>query len=177
MADFRGELNSYPADKPAAGAIADLFSPWKNGDGKSCILAQKPGFTKRMPRIEEFHKAWKSGARVEKLRMQCQDNMIRIVVILALAEHCSNTEMGLRGHYQAGWLYKHQAHGTNRLGYDLGWLVSIERESQQLSPAQRGRFLKGDQIKRQPCGRESGEDILFSISHASPGFKLPVPDT
>lgn len=34
--------------------------------------------------IEEFHKAWKSGgAQVEKLRMQCKDNLEKMVVILA----------------------------------------------------------------------------------------------
>lgn len=34
-------------------------------------------------RIEEFHKAWKSGAGVEKLRMQRQENLMRMAVILA----------------------------------------------------------------------------------------------
>lgn len=34
-------------------------------------------------RIEEFHKAWKSGAGVEKLRMQHQGNLMRMAVILA----------------------------------------------------------------------------------------------
>ena len=34
--------------------------------------------------VEEFHKAWKSGGtQVEKLRMQCRDNLERMVVILA----------------------------------------------------------------------------------------------
>ena len=33
-------------------------------------------------RIEEFHKAWKSGAGVERLRMQCSDNLQRMAVIL-----------------------------------------------------------------------------------------------
>ena len=33
-------------------------------------------------RIEEFHKAWKSGAGVERLRMQCPDNLQRMAVIL-----------------------------------------------------------------------------------------------
>jgi hypothetical protein len=33
--------------------------------------------------IEEFHKCWKSGVRVEKLRMQSADNLERMIVILA----------------------------------------------------------------------------------------------
>lgn len=34
--------------------------------------------------VEEFHKAWKSGGtHVEKLRMQCRNNLERMVVILA----------------------------------------------------------------------------------------------
>ena len=33
-------------------------------------------------RIEEFHKAWKSGAGVERLRMQCPNNLQRMAVIL-----------------------------------------------------------------------------------------------
>ena len=35
-------------------------------------------------RIEDFHKAWKSGTRVEKLRPRAADNLERGVVILAL---------------------------------------------------------------------------------------------
>lgn len=34
-------------------------------------------------RIEEFHKAWKSGAGVEQRRMQSADNLERVVVMLA----------------------------------------------------------------------------------------------
>jgi hypothetical protein len=34
-------------------------------------------------RIEDFHKAWKSGAKVEKQRMQSADNLERVAVILA----------------------------------------------------------------------------------------------
>lgn len=34
-------------------------------------------------RIEDFHKAWKSGAKVEKRRMQSADNLERVAVILA----------------------------------------------------------------------------------------------
>ena len=34
-------------------------------------------------RIEEFHKAWKSGAGVEELRMQYEDNLQRMAVLLA----------------------------------------------------------------------------------------------
>jgi len=34
-------------------------------------------------RIEEFHKAWKSGAGVERLRMQFYDNLLKMVAILA----------------------------------------------------------------------------------------------
>lgn len=34
-------------------------------------------------RIEDFHKAWKSGARVEQRRMQSADNLERMAVILA----------------------------------------------------------------------------------------------
>jgi hypothetical protein len=34
-------------------------------------------------RIEEFHKAWKSGTRVEELRARAADNLERGVVILA----------------------------------------------------------------------------------------------
>lgn len=34
-------------------------------------------------RIEDFHKAWKSGAKVEQRRMQSADNLERIAVILA----------------------------------------------------------------------------------------------
>ncbi len=33
-------------------------------------------------RIEEFHKAWKTGAGVERLRMLCPDNLERMAVIL-----------------------------------------------------------------------------------------------
>ena len=33
-------------------------------------------------RIEEFHKAWKTGAGVERLRMLCAGNMQRLAVIL-----------------------------------------------------------------------------------------------
>ena len=33
-------------------------------------------------RIEEFHKAWKSGVGVERLRMLCPDNLQRMAVIL-----------------------------------------------------------------------------------------------
>jgi len=35
-------------------------------------------------RIEEFHKAWKSGAGVEQLRMQHCDNLLRMAAVLAL---------------------------------------------------------------------------------------------
>lgn len=34
-------------------------------------------------RIEDFHKAWKSGASVEKLRMQCSNNLEKMIVILS----------------------------------------------------------------------------------------------
>ena len=34
-------------------------------------------------RIEDFHKAWKSGAGVERCRMQSADNILRLAVILA----------------------------------------------------------------------------------------------
>lgn len=34
-------------------------------------------------RIEEFHKAWKSGAGVEELRMQYRDNLLKMAVMLA----------------------------------------------------------------------------------------------
>ncbi len=34
-------------------------------------------------RIEDFHKAWKSGAKVEARRMQSADNLERIAVVLA----------------------------------------------------------------------------------------------
>jgi hypothetical protein len=34
-------------------------------------------------RIEEFHKAWKSGAGVEELRMQYRDNLLKMAVLLA----------------------------------------------------------------------------------------------
>jgi hypothetical protein len=34
-------------------------------------------------RIEEFHKAWKSGAGVEELRMQHRDNLLKMAVMLA----------------------------------------------------------------------------------------------
>lgn len=33
-------------------------------------------------RIEEFHKAWKTGAGVERLRLMCADNLQRLAVIL-----------------------------------------------------------------------------------------------
>ena len=38
---------------------------------------------RRRWRIEEFHKAWKSGAGVERCRMQTADNLHRMAVILA----------------------------------------------------------------------------------------------
>ena len=34
-------------------------------------------------RVEEFHKAWKSGAGVEQRRMRGADNLERIAVVLA----------------------------------------------------------------------------------------------
>ena len=34
-------------------------------------------------RIEEFHKAWKTGAGVERLRLQHADNLLRMAAILA----------------------------------------------------------------------------------------------
>lgn len=34
-------------------------------------------------RIEDFHKAWKSGTKVEKLRMQAEDNLEKMLVILS----------------------------------------------------------------------------------------------
>lgn len=34
-------------------------------------------------RIEEFHKAWKSGCGIEAMRMQCADSLKRIAVVLA----------------------------------------------------------------------------------------------
>lgn len=34
-------------------------------------------------RIEDFHKAWKSGSGVEKLRMQCSNNLEKMIVILS----------------------------------------------------------------------------------------------
>ena len=34
-------------------------------------------------RIEDFHKAWKSGSNVEKLRMQYADNLEKMIVILS----------------------------------------------------------------------------------------------
>src|SRR3990172_2881450 len=34
-------------------------------------------------RIEDFHKAWKSGAGVEELRMQQRDNLLKMAVLLA----------------------------------------------------------------------------------------------
>lgn len=34
-------------------------------------------------RIEDFHKAWKSGSKVEKLRMQHADNLEKMIVILS----------------------------------------------------------------------------------------------
>ena len=51
-------------------------------------------------RIEDFHKAWKTGAKVEKQRMQSADNLERVAVILAfvairllqLREGASDTE-------------------------------------------------------------------------------------
>ncbi len=48
------------------------------------VAAQKilHGYSLRW-RIEDFHKAWKSGAKVEKQRMQSADNLERVAVILA----------------------------------------------------------------------------------------------
>jgi len=34
-------------------------------------------------RIEDFHKAWKSGTKVESLRMQSKDNLEKMIVILS----------------------------------------------------------------------------------------------
>jgi hypothetical protein len=34
-------------------------------------------------RVEEFHKAWKSGCKVEEQRLQSQDNLMRIATVLA----------------------------------------------------------------------------------------------
>jgi len=52
-------------------------------------------------RIEDFHKAWKSGAGVEELRMQQRDNLLKMAVLLAfvavrllqLREALDNTEL------------------------------------------------------------------------------------
>jgi hypothetical protein len=34
-------------------------------------------------RVEDFHKAWKSGSGVEKLRMQCSSNLEKMIIILS----------------------------------------------------------------------------------------------
>jgi len=46
-------------------------------------LEEVLGFYAMRWRIEEFHKAWKSGARVEKMRMQSKETLERMVVMLA----------------------------------------------------------------------------------------------
>jgi hypothetical protein len=48
-------------------------------------LEQLLGWYRLRWRIEVFHKVWKSGAGVERLRMQAANNLLRMTVILAFA--------------------------------------------------------------------------------------------
>lgn len=49
----------------------------------AAAVRQVLGYYARRWRVEEFHKAWKSGNRVEERRMQAVANLERMVVILA----------------------------------------------------------------------------------------------
>jgi len=69
-------------------------------------------------RIEDFHKAWKSGAKVEQRRMQSADNLERIAVILAfIAVRLLQLREGLHG------ANKTQAHPCSDILEPVQWRI------------------------------------------------------
>jgi hypothetical protein len=80
------ELNAILAMEPAPPAGEEalrwlLFTTEPIDTLEAAVRAL--GYYGHRWRIEDFHKAWKSGAKVEGLRMQGADNLERMAVVLA----------------------------------------------------------------------------------------------
>lgn len=73
-------------------------------------------------RIEDFHKAWKTGTKVENLRMQSKDNLEKMIVILSFV---AIRLLQLKEHFEQDSLSKasDSLHGCDKLLTEPEWKV------------------------------------------------------